>query len=535
MKLHASHTELAQNCFLHGFHRVNFGEVSTPNRSILRVILVVCVASFAATGAAHAVPSDHAEVVDSASYLLRDSTRTYRNGRHIRLLLALRHLRDPELTPLFATAADANEISLKVHGILGLAESHAQKHLDLERIATLEDKRYQALVVSEAMDRKLLSNDQATQLLNWPKLDVGVRLVVAAQLQQAGKLNKPSLLEEGVASSNLAQQSLAYLLLAQRGKTDGLAGLERLSQSTRPERDEVRLMVITTALRYEMGAVGNWAASIAAEPKVSRRLGLAALEAALRFDADHAADLWKQQMAAADEPDQLRLARLALAVAPWCDAQVFAAMLSQENPLLQEMGRAGLAIAEERGVAERIVTLVRRDPPNSIINGWAMRYAGRDAEPAVREAILRAVIETYADGPERGRIQRLDDALSATTILANNDMPAAIRVLQPMLVDEDADEQLVHAILMGLLSSKADHPEQVIDGLPPFADRRARSFALLLRARHADKLSDDDLAELGLIVRGGPIADPMLRVQAAWVYLRLTGQTDAVLADVLGG
>jgi hypothetical protein len=90
------------------------------------------------------------------------------------------------------------------------------------------------------------------------------------------------------------------------------------------------------------------------------------------------------------------------------------------------------------------------------------------------------------------------------------------------------------AMLMGLIRSSADHPEKIIGDIAKFASPEGNSMALLLRAKHTDKLSPEQAEQLALIVRGSGLQEP-LRVQAAWTYLKLTGQDRVALVSVLGG
>ncbi|HCD31918.1 MAG TPA: hypothetical protein DER01_05880, partial [Phycisphaerales bacterium] len=146
--------------------------------------------------------------------------RISREGREIPLLKSLRQLRDPDLAPLFEELAQSPHPILKIHGILGLAECDPEKKLDLLRIASIEEASIQAQVVSAAMDSNLLSDDEANQLINWPGLDIGVRILVATQQINSGKFDKPQILEEAANSDNLARSGFAILMQARLGQAD---------------------------------------------------------------------------------------------------------------------------------------------------------------------------------------------------------------------------------------------------------------------------------------------------------------------------
>ena len=74
---------------------------------------------------------------------------------------------------------------------------------------------------------------------------------------------------------------------------------------------------------------------------------------------------------------------------------------------------------------------------------------------------------------------------------------------------------------------------RLIDGVDAWDSDTAAALALLLRAKHGAQLSDEQLRQLALIVRGGAGLQDPLRVQAAWVYLKRTNQDQAVVAELL--
>jgi hypothetical protein len=91
------------------------------------------------------------QTFDAAVFLLRESMEPSRDGRHNIMLRALRHLEDPQLEPLFAELITMRETTFKIHGLLGLAEIHPDKKLDLVRLASISQPAEQAQVVSAAM------------------------------------------------------------------------------------------------------------------------------------------------------------------------------------------------------------------------------------------------------------------------------------------------------------------------------------------------------------------------------------------------
>ena len=105
---------------------------------------------------------------------------------------------------------------------------------------------------------------------------------------------------------------------------------------------------------------------------------------------------------------------------------------------------------------------------------------------------------------------------------------------RPDLARLALDEALgSEAMLMGLIRSSAADAHLGIEGVTDFASDTASTLALLLRAKHGAKLDAGQMERLGLIVRGGAGLQPPLRIQASWIYGKLTGQDKVYLASVL--
>lgn len=470
---------------------------------------------------------------DSAVFLLRQSVRVQRDNSHTRLLSALRQLADPTLAPLFNHLIATEEPRLQIHGMLGLAESSPERKLDLVRLAQIDDQTVQRLAVSAAMTFDLLGADQARQIINWQDMSDDVKLVVAARLVDEGGFDKIDILHEAAKSDRLAKQALANLLLLQLGHADAMAPLERIITSTAPDRDEAIVMLLQTAVSFEFDRIAPWALRLARDERAEPDLALSALSVAMRFRERGAAELWRQQLqSTTDVARRARLALAALRISPWVDAGIFDALVNDADPYIAQLGKAGRAIAQGKDVAEPVITLINMGQP--VTNQWMLRYAKLYAEDEDAKEILRALILAYDDGHPRLREQRLYAAVEATQVLFDRSPPAAEVVIRPILEDPKADHALVEGILLGLVRTNAPEPQRVIAGLKPFKTADARRLALLLRARHGEPLDDVQIDDLARMVRGGGVARQSLRVQAAWVWLKLAGQTKNALADALG-
>ena len=176
--------------------------------------------------AALAVPTRAADdALDAAMYLLQKATAVNRSGTHHRLLKALRHLQDPTLAPLFTDLSQRDRPSLRVHGVLGLAELSANHQLDLQHLMEIDPPALQAELISSALDAELMSLDDCERVLQWKGIDRGVKLVLATRLVEAGRFEDVALLREAMRDDMPVRRAMAAALLVQMGDPAGRAVL----------------------------------------------------------------------------------------------------------------------------------------------------------------------------------------------------------------------------------------------------------------------------------------------------------------------
>ena len=473
------------------------------------------------------------EAARSAVMLLRASTTIPPNDPSRLLTPALRELRDPALTPLFKQLAQSSHPVLKVHGLLGLAECDPKNQLDLVRIAAIEDPAIQAEMISAAIDSKILTIEQSKQLVTWPGLDLAVKVIVAARLVQEHQLTDIEFLQQALESDNLARRSMASLLLLQLGHDNQLQLLNELNRSTDPQRDHVRRMLMKTAIRYEFHRAAPWAYDICTDTTTNPKLSLAALHTALRFGQRGANNLWKDRFASTQDPAQrIRLAFMAMDTAPWLKQNFFTMLASDNDTLIQRIGQVGAAIASEQQIDLAVVSLIEMQHP--IANQWALRYAQKHADDQDARMILLGLIMSFEDYKPQVRTKVLHQIISATRILSKRDAGAAAALLKPILASDKTDTLLTQGILLGLIRSSGDRPSRAIVGRGPFPHPKTNTLAIVLLAKDNQPLTQMQLNELKLLVRGGGDLPDDLRLRAAWGYLKRTNQVQMALAKVLG-
>ncbi len=483
-----------------------------------------------------ASPAMKDDVARSAVYLLNRSLEVTRSGRHNRLISALRHLRDPKLQPLFIEMANSDQPVLKIHGLLGLAEVSNMQKLDLKRVAMIDDPAVQAQLLTAAMDSDLLNNDDAVQLLEWPDLDEGVKVLIATRLVEAGRFTDLKLLHRVLDDPKLGRQGLAALLLHQLGDTTGLKKLRAIDISDDPTRDEVRQMIIETALRHDFNSIGLWTANISRLPDVEEELGMIAMRAAMRFGQRDIQLQWRQRFISAGQmTEQTRLAIIALQLAPYIEPELFDVLNDHDDQLIRRIGHTGRAIAAgDDDIADHIDALIAMHHP--LMNSWALSYCREHARPDHARLIYLTLILAYEKGPEVGRIKRLDVAVDAAQELYELDPIHAAGLLKTILVDENTEPDLRKGILLALLRSHAAGTQTVVEDMLPFNDNISNNLALLLLARNeTTSLTDSQFKDLGIIVQGGGGLQDTLRIQAAWSYLKRTKQWQSAIERVIEG
>lgn len=479
-------------------------------------------------------PASADDATEASMALFRQTLELQPGGKHSQLLRSLRRLKDPALAPLFERLAESSAAPIRLHGILGLAEIAKPPRLDLQRVAQIEDAQIQAELITAAMDSDLLPEADGAQMLAWPGLDSAVKVLLATRLVAAGRFTDKALLKEALDSGSAGRRGLAALLLMQMGDPDGVTALDRLDAEADPQRDVVRAMLLQTALRHNLTKTSPWAYGIATEDGVDPKVGLLALRTAMRLGESRAVTLWQQRFQTATDPaEQMRLALAALRLAPYLKPDLFASVAAVNDPLLAAVGRAGAAIAaQDAALADAVVPLLLMHHP--LVSEWALDYAREIARPEDAQLILLGVVKAYEEGPERTAPQRLEHAVDAAQLLFERYSVVAVQVFKPMIAAPETDAMLRKGLLLGAVRSATD-ASAVAEGLPPIHDPDVRSLLTLIRAQGTGQLTETELEDLRLLVRGGGKLQDSLRVQAAWAYVKRTGQAEAALAGALGG
>lgn len=474
------------------------------------------------------------ETRESAVWQLKTATFVHNNRMHNMLLRSLRQLRDPALQPLFSELVSKKHPELQIHGILGLGEIDPKQRINLALVADLKDTRHQAQVVSLAIESDLIDTEQLKQLLSWPELDIAVKIIVAGKLVALGELPNTKVVDDGIVNEEVfAIKAMSALLKAQLGDPEGLKVLNATAESDARERDTVRAMLLQTAMQHDFDKAGPWAMKIVAENPDSDGLMFLALRAAIEFKQPGAPERFIEHYRAAESvADRIRHVVLAMEIAKELGPKAFEIMAQDEVSIIQYMARTGKAVAEGADPTELMMKLIEQN--HLVASKWVYMHA-EDMPIEKAKAIYVALILAAEGEPNdpRFRGKRIENAVLATEAMADR-MKDPAPIIKKLI--QQVPAHTTEAMLMGLIRTERDDAHLLIEGVDTWPEqaKSAPALALLLRAKHGQKLTPQQIEELALMVRGGAGLRAPLRIQAAWVYGKVTGQHQVYLASVLG-
>ncbi len=494
--------------------------------------------------AAAAIEADQ-QTTESALRLMQDATVAQLDGRHHTLLRALRHRRDATLRPLFAGLAEqGRHPSLRVHGLLGLAETSPRATLDYAAVAGIADPEVRRELISAALDGDLLKAALIEQLLAWPQLEPGVKLLLALPRVAAGGVDAEaedmSVLRDLLNSPVPGQRYLAALLLKEAGYAPAD---ERLAELLEPENaaDPALVgMLLETSWDHGLAGTADWAAAVSSEASLPARVRLLGLKLAIRFGVPGAEADWAREMAEAEEPSgRLRLAMAGLAVAPWL-SPTLPQIAAEGDPIIGGLREATRQIAARRaGEAGNAEVVAAVEQLLELHYAPAWRWVADYARQTASVELAAVLIATYQVGDPRGRSRRLEAVASATQTLIEVEPETAVKLLSATLSADTASRSARRAVMLGLIRSRHPAAQEVLRRLPAEGDRPGRALRLVLQMQEPRPLSEEEAGDLLWLLDGGGGVDDTLRVQTAWAYLVATGQgtaaTEALLAPPLPG
>ncbi|MHC4949098.1 MAG: hypothetical protein ACYTG1_12720 [Planctomycetota bacterium] len=476
-----------------------------------------------------AVPAGPAAARDAVDASVRQLDRAVSRRGHsaqVALLQSLRQLRDPSLQSLFYRLVQHEQWPVQVHAVLGLAELDENSQIDPWLISQVQPEAQEA-VVAVALDRDMLGAEAMQQLLEIREVAPLAELLVHAELLRAGERVDDDALARLARSGNIRVAAFASAAELQRGNGADFEQATARLDALAP-RDRARHVIwLADAIRqYRLTALADFLGAELDRPDVDIALAERVVLALLALDPSRGAAAWRRQLG--DTParrDLVRWGLLLLYAQPGVPVETFDA-LDLDEPLVRHMADAGRGVGGSGDAAAAFIDLI--DLGHLASAEWAVE-ATEHLDPADADRVLLHIIDTI-------EVERpgLDDRamLAARSARLLFDREPHVVLDRLTLAEDDGVTQQV--LLRALLETTAPEAGATAGTLRRIGSGRADSLALLLVARHSAELEEADVRRLGLVAGGGGRVSEVLQVQAAWLYLRHTGNTESALSRLFG-
>lgn len=487
-------------------------------------VLILCLAARAVAAPGPDFSRD--ESTAAAVGMLRRAVTPDRDGSHLPLLFALRQLRDPDLKSLFYQLAQSGDWQMQVHAVLGLGEIDPNHRVDPWLMTKIEPQAQEA-VVATGLDLKLIGPDQITEILKWDKLSPSARLFLLAEQISLGQKTDPAEVAKLVGADDDNTAALAACLAAQLGDPAPLQAIPaRLAKLNDNARDAVRLWLLEGVRRYHLVAAKGWVESVLSEPSLEPEVAYRAVFSLLGIDVDAGMKAWERQMGAQPSYQQrVRYGMVLLATGASVPVSAYDRLVKgSDDELVLKMAAVGRAISTGTDQSAALEELIDLSHMKSV--EWAMDHL-EEIPKEQAAAVYAHLIDRLGDKPsaQGDAIALAVRAVSKLFAIDPNDVLARLRAAPD-------DELLQQTILLGLFETDAQDVGKAAASLRRIGSGRADSLALLLMAKHLKGLSTEDVQKLGSIAGGGGRVSAILQVQAAWMYLKQTGQIEMTLASV---
>lgn len=466
------------------------------------------------------------ETTEIAIHMLGRAVNAQPDGGHLPLLFALRQLRDPDLKPLFYQLAQQPDWQMQVHAVLGLGEIDPSKHIDpwlITQITPLAQEQ----VVATGLDLDLISRDQIPEILKWEKLHSMARMFLLSELVLLKEPIDQNELLELTKSDDDHIAGLCAGLLAQLGNAVPLTAFgTRLAALADEPRKDVQIWLLEAIRRYHLIACTAWVNSLLEESTVDTDVAYRGIYTLLDLDPDAGIQQWNRFLGEKPEYSQrVRFGMVLLAIGPSVPASAYDRLLvDSSEELITKMVAVGKSISEKADPSEPLNQLL--DLGHGKTTNWAMDFVAK-LPPQQAAPVYKHMIDRLA-GTANEQNNAVALAVQSTSKLFEIDQQAVLDRLRQ--AEDDSLQQ--QAILLGLFETTSPAAGQAAGALRRIGSGRADSLAFLLMAKHSKTLSPGDTEQLGQIAAGAGRVSDILQIQAAWMYLKHTGQVQAALATV---
>ena len=446
---------------------------------------------------------------------MRETLEPRQNGSHHTLLVALRQLDDPALKPFFECLLRAEHWSIRVDGVLGLAELSPSHTVDPSLIEKLPEDADRDNAIQAALAINLIGAQEALVMAEWEDLDGRARAVLCGEAQKDGVTPSAALRAKLLASRTPEVAAIGAAFSLSIGELDEAAlrtALDAIAALNPRTRAATLTELSAGIVRFQLKGTGELLTRALELKDLTAESRARLIIALLVVDAAKGIEAWRATVAT--ERTQLALVRAAHVLLV-SGARATAAdwdLLRNQDPLLEGIATAGASFSkgELNAFYGALLALGHRQTLAAALDGSPV--LGVDAERALGEASLAVLLEQSAVVRTLG-----DGLLRAVARLAELSPESFRAALETAKLDVPLTELLLFALAEAGTKAAADVAQIARDG----ASARAESLIRILHARHATQLAEPDLLYLSKI---GGAGDPAVSIQAAWLWLRFTGR-----------
>ena len=470
---------------------------------------------------ASAVRADDA--LDAAIRQIDLAVTPQRDGQHLSLLFALRQMREPSTQPLFYELVQRNEWPVQVHAVLGLAELSETRHVDPWLIRQMNPNGHEAVIAS-GLDLELIGIEQMNELVNHEELGAMPRLLVLAELVSLNQPVPREQLERLCDHADSRVSALAAALLMQLGDESRFSAVRnRITGSSNSDRAGELQWIFEAIRQYKLTKLQTWVRATLDEQSLVESATFAGVFALAKLGDPDVMTVWTRSLGSdPTQAQQIRYGLLLFACAREVPRDAFD-RLPVGDTLLSYVAAAGKAIQRGPNATEALIALFNLDHQRS---AELAREHLEKLPPDERQRVFAHLIDRIANEPSRAGADRIELAVQAVSDWFKINPDAVLA----RLTQAEDDSLLQQTIMLGLLDSDSSAIGEAAQGIRRIGASRADSLALLLVAKHAENLSDEQIRQLGIVASGGGRVSQVLQTQAAWLYLQHTGNIEKALA-----
>ena len=484
---------------------------------------------------------------DAAIAQLRLAARYSRDGSHHALLVALRELHDPALRPLFQSLVQAENWTMQVDGVFGLAELDPKGTLDPFLLAQVKNPVDRSTAIIAAVQLGMIDQEQASAMLTWPSLTARDRTLLHAEIFRRGGETDNNAVRALLDETDPEVVGVAGFLLAARGEHEALDRVaSRLAELAPKDRSAALVGLAVAAMTFSMKSAVALLDGALKDAQLATDGRVACVSALLKLDRTVGLSAWSAALAAATTQSlRVRLALILISqegpIPPDASAALKAIAAKSDGPADPLLGKladalSGISVSSQTGsnageAATALAALVATGHRPSMA---AVLAAVKFRDEVTRRAVYDAFFQILK-APNRDSLAPavLDICIDAISQLAALD----IRAVEKHIEAAATDATLRELLLLGLFGAGTKEASDVAYAARATASRRIAAMALLLHARFATTsdpgLNRSELEELGSIAAGASPVDGSMRVQAAWLFARHSGKADQAIALAL--